>query len=189
MKGLKKPRDGILFSGGVACLLSLPVMAVDMEFKGELLYRSCQIKPESENQQVTFLERPAKEFWTPPARTPTESFSIKLCECDTTSIGKTVKVKFNGTKEGAMGTQSDYFLAMSGGPNKGKLAVGLLDSDGTTLLRLGEAESNIRATAIDAKDVELKFKAFVQATPSAIAAQSVVPGEYTATVNFELFYQ
>lgn len=187
MKGLK--RDGMLLSVVLACLLPLPVMAVDMEFRGELLDRPCQIKPGDENQLVTFMDRPAKDFWFPPARSPAESFSIHLTECDTTSVWKTVKVKFSGTKEEAMGTQSDYFLAMSGGPNKGKLAVGLLDSDGTTPLKLDEAESNIRATAIDGTDVALQFKAFVQATPAAIVAQNVAPGEYTSTVNFELFYQ
>ena len=189
MKGLKKLRDGILFSLVLACMQPLSVMAVDMQFNGELLDRPCQIKPGDENQLVTFLVRPAKDFWYPPARSPAKSFSINLTNCDTTSIWKLVKVKFSGTKEMAMGTQSDYFLEISGGPNKGKLAVGLLDSDGTTPLKLDEAESDIRVTAIDGSDFALRFKAFVQATPAAIAAQSVVPGEYTATVSFELFYQ
>lgn len=187
MKGLK--RDGVLFSVVLACLQPLSVMAVDMEFRGELLELPCQIQPGDENQLVTFLDRSTKDFWYPPARSPAESFSINLTECNTTSIWKTVKVKFSGTKEEAMGAESDYFLAMSGGPNKGKLAVGLLDLDGTSPLRLDESESNIRATAIDSTNVALRFKAFVQATPAAIAAQSVAPGEYTSTVNFELFYQ
>lgn len=189
MKELTKPNCGLLFFVVLACISSWPVIAVDMEFKGELLDRPCQIEPDSLNQLVIFMERPAKDFWLPPARSPAEPFSIKLTDCDTTSIWKTVKVKFTGVKEGGMGAQSDYFLAMSSGPNQGKLAVGLLDSDGITSLKLDETDSNIRATAIDSKDIELRFKAFVQATPGAITAQSVVPGEYTATANFELFYQ
>ncbi|EHL5408698.1 type 1 fimbrial protein, partial [Salmonella enterica] len=37
--------------------------------------------------------------------------------------------------------------------------------------------------------LQLNFKAFVQATPDAVAKKSVQPGEYTSVANFELFYE
>ncbi|EKO4926373.1 type 1 fimbrial protein, partial [Salmonella enterica] len=119
---------------------------------------------------------------------PAEKFSIRLVDCDTSSIWKTVKLKFSGNPEPGMKEKSDWFLRVSG-ENQGKLAVGLLDTDGVTPLKLGDAHNNRQGTQIEGNTVTLNFKAFVQATPDAIAQKSVQPGEYESVANFELFYE
>lgn len=177
-----------LLTALVAMALSGQARAVTVNFDGELLDRPCQVAPESLRQDVIFMERPARDFWTEPARSPVEKFKVRLMECDTSSIWKVVKLKFSGTPESNMTGQADYFLKVAG-DNSGKLAIGLLDTDGKTPLKLSEFQNNGQGTQIDGKDVVLTFGAFVQATPDAIAQKSVQPGQYTSVANFELIYE
>ncbi|MEC9534034.1 fimbrial protein [Escherichia marmotae] len=175
-------------TGCLPLLLTLSAGAVNVTFKGELLDRPCQIDSGSLNQDVEFPERPAKDFQYAPGRGPAENFSIRLVQCNTSTIWKTVKLKFSGDKESAMKEQSGYFLKVTG-VNTGKLAVGILDTDGTTLMKLGEAHNHGQGTPVDRDTLQFNFKAYVQATPDALAQKSVTPGSYASTANFELFYE
>lgn len=174
--------------GCLPLLLTLSAGAVNVTFDGELLDRPCQIDSGSLNQTVQFLDRSVKDFQVSPGKGPTEKFSIRLVGCDTFSIWKTVKLKFSGDNEPGMKEKSAYFLRVSG-ENQGKLAIGLLGTDGVTPLKLGDAHNNGQGTQIEGNTVMLNFKAFVQATPDAIAQKSVQPGEYKSVANFELFYE
>lgn len=174
----------------VGCLLllfTLSVNAVNVTFDGELLDQSCQVDSDSLNQTVQFKNRPVKDFQVSPGKGPAETFSIRLIECDESS-GNTVKLTFSGNNEPGMGEESEYFLSVSG-ENQGKLAVGLLDTDGITPLKLGDVHNAQQGTLIEGNTVTLNFKAFVQATPDAITNKSVQAGEYTSVVNFELSYE
>ncbi|WP_407911060.1 fimbrial protein, partial [Escherichia coli] len=178
----------VCLAGCLPLLFSLSAGAVNVTFDGELFDSPCQIAPDSLNQTVQFMERPVKDFQVSPGKGPAEKFSIRLVDCDTSSIWKTVKLKFSGDNEPGMKEKSDWFLRVSG-ENQGKLAVGLLDTDGATPLKLGDAHNNRQGTQIEGNTVTLNFKAFVQATPDAIAQKSVQPGEYKSVANFELFYE
>ncbi|TNV16821.1 type 1 fimbrial protein [Buttiauxella sp. B2] len=183
------PGTGIFrLAGCLPLLFTLSAGAVNVTFDGELLDRPCQIDSGSLNQTVQFLERSTQYFHVSPGKGPAEKFSIRLNDCDTSSVWKTVKLKFSGDNEPEMKEKSAYFLRVSGG-NQGKLAVGLLDTDGVTPLKLGEVHNNKQGTLIEGNTVTLNFKAFVQATPDAIAQKSVQPGEYSSVANFELFYE
>ncbi|MFO6426156.1 fimbrial protein [Escherichia coli] len=119
-------------AGCLPLLLTLSAGAVNVTFDGKLLDRPCQIDPGSLNQTVQFLERPVKDFQYAPGGVA-ENFSIRLVQCNTNTIWKTVKLKFSGDKESAMKERADYFLKVTG-KYTGKLAIGLLDTDGTTLV-------------------------------------------------------
>ncbi|KAB2827021.1 type 1 fimbrial protein [Escherichia coli] len=188
MKGFISGTGIARLAGGLPLLLTLSAGAVNVTFDGELLDRPCQIDSGSLNQTVQFLDRPVKDFQVSPGMGPAEKFSIRLVDCDTSSIWKMVKLKFSGDNEPGMREKSDWFLRVSG-ENLGKLAVGLLDTDGVTPLKLGDAHNNRLGTQIEGSTVTLNFKAFVQATPDAIAQKSVQPGEYKSVANFELFYE
>ncbi|HBQ4541254.1 TPA: type 1 fimbrial protein [Escherichia coli] len=176
-------------TGCLPLLLTLSAGAVNVTFDGELLDRPCQVDPASSNGlTVQFLERPARDFQYAPGRGPAEDFSIRLIQCNTGTIWKTVKLRFSGDKESAMKGQSAYFLKV-GGVNAGKLAIGILDTDGTTLMKLGEAHNHGQGTPVDRDTLQFNFKAFVQASPDALARKSVMPGSYASTVNFELLYE
>ncbi|HDD8965298.1 TPA: type 1 fimbrial protein [Escherichia coli] len=175
-------------TGCLPLLLTLSAGAVNVTFDGELLDRPCQIDSGSLNQTVQFLERPVKDFQVSPGKGPTEDFSIRLVQCNAGTIWKTVKLRFSGDKESAMKGQSAYFLKVTGG-NAGKLAIGILDTDGTTLMKLGEAHNHGQGTPVDRDTLQFNFKAYVQATPDALAQKSVTPGSYASTADFELFYE
>ncbi len=186
---------GIISGTGIArlasclpLLLTLSAGAVNVTFDGELLDHPCQIDSGSLNQTVQFLERPVKDFQSAPGRGPAETFSIRLINCNTTTLWKTVKLVFTGTREDNMEGQADYFLKVSG-INAGKLGIGILDTDGATLMKLGDAHNQGQGTSIDSETLQLNFKAYVQATPGAIAQKSVQAGTYESTANFNLTYE
>ncbi|HBA3590908.1 TPA: type 1 fimbrial protein [Escherichia coli] len=188
MRRLLLARNIVRLAGCLPLLLTLSAGAVNVTFNGELLDRPCQVDPASDGQTVQFLERPVKDFQHAPGRGATEDFSIRLIQCNTSTIWKTVKLKFSGDRESAMKEQADYFLKVTG-VNTGKLAIGLLDTDGTTLMKLGEAHNRGQGTPINSNTLLFNFKAYVQATPDALAQKSVTPGTYNSTANFELFYE
>ncbi len=189
MKGVISGTGIARLAGCLPLLLMLSAGAVNITFDGELLDRPCQIDSASLNRTVQFLERPVKDFQYAPGRGPAERFSIRLVQCNTNTIWKTVKLRFSGTREDAMKEQKDYFLKVTG-VNTGKLAIGILDTDGTTLMKLGEAYHNHgQGTPVDRDTLQFNFKAYVQATPEALAQKSVIPGSYASTANFELFYE
>lgn len=165
----------------------LTTEAVQVNFDGELINLPCRLAPESTSLNISFPDRPVQVFQTSPARTPMQNINIRLMECDVNSVIKTVKLKFNGEKETAMKGQSDYFIRVSG-INRGKLAVGLLDTTGRPL-KLGVAHNDNRGTAITSTILTLNFKAFIQATPDAIAQRAVAAGAYQAVASFELSYE
>lgn len=188
MKGVISGTGIARLMGCLPLLLTLSAGAVNVAFDGELLDRPCQIDSASLNQTVQFLERPAKDFQYAPGRGPAENFSIRLIQCNTNTIWKTVKLKFSGDKESAMKERSEYFLKVTG-VNTGKLAIGLLDTDGKTPMKLGDAHNQRQGSPINRDTLQLNFKAYVQATPDALAQKSVTPGSYASTANFELFYE
>lgn len=182
-------RTGIArLAGCLPLLLTLSAGAVNVTFDGELLDRPCQIDSASLNQTVQFLERSVKDFQVSPGKGPAEKFSIHLTDCDTSSVWKVVKLKFSGDSEPEMNEKSAYFLRVAG-ENQGKLAVGLLHSDGITLLKLGEFHNGGLGTPINNNSILLVFQAFVQATPDAIMQKSVRPGNYSSVAHFELSYE
>ncbi|GDM19299.1 fimbrial protein [Escherichia coli] len=187
MRRLLLARNIFRLTGCLPLLLTLPVCAVDVDFKGVLHDYPCKIDSGKTDHTVQFLDRPAKDFHVSPGKGPAEKFRITL-KCNVSPVWKTVKLKFKSEKtEPGMKEKSAYFLPVTG-PNTGKLAVGILDTDGVSLLKLGGAHNNNSGSLISG-DTVLNFKAFIQATPEAILRKSVIPGTYESTVTFELSYE
>lgn len=189
MQKLKLRTAVIFFIMGFISFYSLLVNAVEVSFDGELVDYPCQIDISSDGQTVQFMERPVKDFHLFPGKGPAEKFSIRMINCSSSSVWKTVKLKFSGDKEPGMNEKSDYFLRVSGSGNEGKLAVGVLDTDGVTQLKLEETHNSEKGTPLSDGSITLGFKAFVQATPDAIANKSVQPGNYSSVARFEVSYE
>ncbi|WP_283393002.1 fimbrial protein [Photobacterium phosphoreum] len=176
-----------------AWLFSSPTFAVDASWHGEVVEASCILAPESANQDVNFLERSVKDFNFEPGYSPREKFTIKLIECDNSAFN-TVKIRFYGQRENNMTEKSDYFLAVRG-VNSGRLGIGIIDVDGTPLKlgetpSLGESHNSGTGTIIGTnKILNLNFSAYVQATPDAMMNKTVVPGSYSSSATFEIFYE
>lgn len=181
----KNRMHGVLFS----VLLSvtfLPVSgyASELEFKGNLLDRPCQIDPSSVAQDVTFRETAIPLYHVWPGKSYKEKFQIKLVNCHATTMGKVVELTFKGAEEPKL----PGYLQVSG-VNSGRLGIGIIDTDGGSLLKLNQVQNGGLGNKVEKDSVTLNFKAFVQATPEAIKDKSVQAGDYSATATFELLYR
>lgn len=156
----------------------------DVLLQGNLLDRPCKIDPASQTQNVTFTETATPLYWSSPGKSAMKTFSVRLTNCYASSVGKVVKLTFNGSEELTL----PGYLATTG-TNAGRLAIGLVDTDGITLLKLGSPHNSSAGDSVAGSSLDLRFKAFVQATPDAIAQKNVVPGNYSATATFEVNYQ
>ncbi|CAG9435985.1 TPA: fimbrial protein [Providencia alcalifaciens] len=169
--------------------ITFSAKSVEISFKGDLIDYPCKIDTGSDNQIIQFLDYPLVNFHINPGKTPPKKFSIRLRDCDTNSAWKTVKIRFAGNKESQMNERSDYFLSVSGSGNEGKLAVGLLDADGKTPLKLDQVNNNLNGPPLTDGGMSLDYFAFVQATPEAILNKDVQPGAYESQATFELVYE
>ncbi|HDC1420161.1 TPA: type 1 fimbrial protein [Salmonella enterica] len=157
---------------------------VSLGFKGNLLDRPCQIDPSSVSQDVLFFETATPLYHKWPGRSYEERFAVKLINCHASTMGKVVKLVFRGNAEPSL----PGFLSVSG-VNAGRLGIGIVDTDGSSLLKLGDVHHLGAGDVVTASTVTLNFRAYVQATAEAITQKSVRPGDYMATATFELNYQ
>lgn len=176
----------------ISCLSILLTLssasAVNITFDGELFDRPCQIDSGSLNQTVQFKPSTTEDFHFSSGKGPETKFSIRLNNCNTNTVWRTVKLRFYGDKESAMKERSEYFLKVTG-VNSGKLAIGLLDTDGVTSLKLGDVHNRGGGSLIGSDILQLDFKAFVQITPDALVRKNITSGSYASTANFELLYE
>ena len=185
---MKRMTLGIAVLHLIGCI-AFSAKAVDISFNGDLTDYPCKIDTGSDNQTVHFLKYSVKNFHISPGNTPPQKLSIRLRDCDANSSLKIVKFRFSGNKEPQMKERRDYFLSVTGSGNEGKLAVGLLDTDGKTSLKLGDYHNHLNGTPLIDGSMNFDFFAFVQATPNAISNKSVQPGEYESLARFELVYE
>ncbi len=158
--------------------------ASELGFKGNLLDRPCQIDPSSVAQDVSFRETAAPLYHVWPGKSYEEKFQIKLVNCHASTIGKVVRLTFKGAEEPNL----PGYLQVSG-VNNGKLGIGIIDTDGGSLLKLNQVHNGGQGNKVEQDSVTLDFKAFVQATSEAITNKAVQPGDYRSTATFELLYK
>ncbi len=168
----------------IAILLMLPALVkANTIFEGTLVDSPCQIDPSSNSINVDFLDIPVKNFHFGDGKGYIEKFDIKLINCKPSDINKEVKLYFDGREDGSL----SGYLAVDGVNDK-KLAIGILDTDGVSLLKLKSAHNNGNGTPIKNGVITLSFGAFIQATPEALANKTVVPSNYSAVATFSLIY-
>ena len=155
-----------------------------LDFKGNLLDRPCQIDPSSVAQDVTFMDTATRLYHTWPGKSYEEKFQIKLVNCHATTMGKVVKLTFKGTEEQNL----PGYLQVSG-VNSGKLGIGIIDTDGSSLLKLNQVQNGGQGNKVEQDSVTLDFKAFLQATPKSIKEKSIQPGKFSSIATFELVYK
>ncbi|HBA8866445.1 TPA: type 1 fimbrial protein [Escherichia coli] len=180
----KNRMHGALFSVLLSVVfLPVSVCASELGFKGNLLDRPCQIDPSSAVQDVTFMDTATHLYHAWPGKSYEEKFQIKLANCHATTMGKVVRLTFKGAEEKSL----PGYLQVSG-VNSGRLGIGIIDSDGSSLLKLNQIHNGGQGSKVEKDSVTLNFKAFVQATSEAIANKAVQPGVYNSVATFELLY-
>lgn len=181
----KNRMHGALFSALLSVVfLPVSVCASELGFKGNLLDRPCQIDPSAVVKDVTFMDTATRLYHAWPGKSYEEKFQIKLVNCHITTMGKVVELTFKGAEEPKL----SGYLQVSG-VNSGKLGIGIIDTDGSSLLKLNQVHNGGQGCKVEKDSVTLNFKAFVQATSEAIANKAVQPGDYSSAATFELLYK
>lgn len=168
----------------LSLMTSTTISATELQFKGHLYNPPCRVDPDSAMKNVIFMNTPVKTFLRWPGRSYEQKFKIKLVNCQQSALGKQVKLAFYGNEENHL----PGYISVTG-DNNGKLGIGIIDTDGVSLLKLGHVHNQGVGTKIYQEEISLDFKAFVQATESAIYQKSVRPGGFSAVVTFLLYYQ
>lgn len=176
---------GVLFSI-LLSVIFLPASgyASELGFKGNLLDIPCQIDLSSAAQDVTFMDTATRLYHVWPGKSYEEKFQIKLVNCHATTMGKVVELTFKGAEEPKL----PGYLQVSG-VNSGKLGIGIIDTDGRSLLKLNQVQNGGQGSKVEKDSVTLNFKAFVQATSEAITNKTVQPGDYSSVATFEVLYK
>lgn len=156
----------------------------NLDIKGNLIDRPCRIDPNSAALTVSFMDTALPLYRTYPGKSYKERFTIKLINCHASTLNKVVELIFKGQEEHAL----PGMLAVTGN-NAGKLAIAILDTDESSLLKLNEVHNLGRGTVVEGENVILNFSSYVQASDAAIAGRSVTTGNYTAAATFELKYK
>lgn len=174
-KVLKKGMN--LFLPALIMGASFGVNAADnVVITGNLVTEPCTLDPESAEVILDFGNVVSKYFYSN-SRTPGETFSISLTECDL-DIGKNVSFKFSGTESSLLG-----LLAPDGKENG--LAIGIESADGLLAIPLGQETPLFE---LSEGTTRLTFKGYIAAKPDAIKDKTIVAGEFTATAVFEIIY-
>lgn len=159
--------------------LALAAPENNVHLTGALVAQPCVIPPGEENIPVEFGTVVDKYLYAN-TRTKSEDFAIHLTECDP-GIAQTVKMTFSGTPSLAL----PGLLALDGGSAATGVALGLETEDGSAL-PLNQATSAILLTE---GEMQLRYRAYVQGEPAAIAARTIGLGEFSATATFSLDYE
>lgn len=158
-----------------------PANAADdnVHFTGSLVAEPCVIPPGEESIPLEFGTVIDKYLYEN-QRTHSEDFTLHLTECDP-AIAGTVTVTFSGIPSGPL----PGLLALDGGSVATGVAIGLENGDGSAL-KLEEATAPVSITN---GEMQLPFRAYVQAEPQAVSAHTIGLGEFTATATFSLGYE
>lgn len=171
------PKAVVLF---LALFSSAPIMALEkVQFSGNLVTEPCVIPVGEESITLDFGTVIAKSLYTN-QRSLSQPFSIHLAQCDQ-SIASTVSVTFHGAKSASL----PGLLALDTDSSAAGISIGIEQENGE-LQPLDQAST---AITLLSGDNLLKWRAFVQGNPKAIAKENITPGEFNATAIFKLSYQ
>lgn len=149
----------------------------EIEFRGTVVTRACNIAPESVDQSVDMDTVLVKTLYRD-GHDRAWPFYINLTDCKT-NIYKTATVTFTGTEDSELTGK----LAVNNGANG--VAIALFNEQGDAI-NLGSPTS---ASTLSNGNNMLKFSAYVQGRPSAIQNRSITEGQFSSIANFVISYQ
>lgn len=166
---------GLLLAGASGSGLA----ADNMYFHGALVAEPCTLKPGDEDIQLDFGTVIDKYLYAN-VRTPAKPFTLTLQDCDL-SLGKTVKVTFNGNKS----LELPDLLALDGGSQASGIALGLETAAGQPVVLNKPSQGMTLASGGNS----LALQVYVQGEPTAIAQKNIGLGAFSAVATFGLEYE
>jgi len=147
-----------------------------IQFSGTLVNSACGLAPESSPVQVNFGEIPTSQL-KDNQHAGTKHAKIMLQGCDTT-VAKTATVTYTPA---TIDPDNAALAAFTSGTAHGA-GIGMIDS-GNQDVKWGEAASQVN---IANGKTDIDFVAYLQANN---ASDTVTPGDFESTVNFQIDYQ
>lgn len=179
-------RNGALPSKLILTLLGLSMLpmasalaADNMRFHGALVAEPCTIAPGTENIERKFGTIVVKYLYIN-QRTHGEIFTLPLTECDI-SLGNSVKVTFLGPESTAL----PGLLALDASSQAAGIAIGVETLGGKSI----PINQSSNGNQLVQDNSPIRFIAYVQGEPEAIAQQSIRLGPFNAMVTFSLEYE
>lgn len=179
--------QSVIFNGTISIVALILFMCSvkatsELTFSGNLRDMPCQVDAMSQSQDITLPNASTAQMNKSPGSSAMKGFTISLVNCQNDIIGKVVKLTFRGLEEVSL----PGYLAVNGA-NAGKIGIGIIDTDGSSILHLDDVH-NQGGGVVSTNTIHLNFSAYAQSTPLAIANQNVVPGDYSALTTFEISY-
>jgi len=147
-----------------------------INFTGKVTDEACTVNPSSATQTVNLGSVRTGGFNASGTTASPTRFSITLTSCP--AAAKTAVLKFDGPTSSG---NSNYLALTSGAGVATGVAIGLFESDSTTLIPVGSASTT--KTLVSGADTTIQFVAKYIST-----AATVVPGTANAVSNFTVSY-
>ncbi|CUZ17754.1 MULTISPECIES: fimbrial protein [Serratia] len=151
----------------------------NLYFHGELVAEPCVIPPGSEIVPLDFGTVIDKYLYSY-QRTLPIPLSIQLAECDL-SLGQSLTVTFVGSENGSL----PGYLALDTGSQARGVAIGLESMEGKSLPlnKRGEKISLVSGNN------QIRLQAYIRGEPLALQSRTIVRGDFSAAVTFNLEYE
>lgn len=156
----------------------------NLKFSGFLVMDPCELDPDTSDVEVSFGTIVDKYLYLN-QRTHSQQFVINLKDCDIDS-GNIVQMTFSGTPS----TELPGYIVPSSGEKTG-IAVGMerVVNDGSgPIVQLLPFNEAMPTSPLFNGTTTLRFRAFIQRIPSAIASHSIVRGNFSAVATFTIEY-
>ncbi|BEO10533.1 TPA: fimbrial protein [Serratia marcescens] len=170
------------FSAAMALLIVFTPHAraeYNLYFHGELVAEPCVIPPGSEIIPLDFGTVIDKYLYSY-QRTLAVPLAIQLAECDL-SLGQSLTVTFVGSENGSL----PGYLALDTGSQARGVAIGLESMEGKSLPlnKRGEKISLVSGNN------QIRLQAYIRGEPLALQSRTIVRGDFSAAVTFNLEYE
>lgn len=165
----------------VLSIASTPhVQAEDnLYFHGELVAEPCVIPPGSEVIPLDFGTVIDKYLYSY-QRTLPIPLSIQLAECDL-SLGQSLTLTFVGSENGSL----PGYLALGAGSQAKGVAIGLESMEGKALPLNKRGEKILLVSGNN----QIRLQAHIRGEPLALQSRSIVRGDFSSVVTFNLEYE
>ncbi|EML5381010.1 MULTISPECIES: fimbrial protein [Enterobacter] len=151
--------------------------ADNISFKGTLRAHACTLHPDDQDIQIDFDQLGSRDLYLN-GGTADEPFNIRLQNCNI-RVASTVEATFVGNQSAKI----PGALALDAGSTAAGFAIVLKDAYRQPL-KLGDASSS----PLTGTDTTLVFYRRLQVDPDALLNNGIVPGTFSASGTFTLFY-
>ncbi|TWY32307.1 MULTISPECIES: fimbrial protein [Serratia] len=175
-------KDFSFFSAVMVLLIALTphVRAEDnLYFHGELVAEPCVIPPGSEVIPLDFGTVIDKYLYSY-QRTLPVPLAIQLAECDL-SLGQSLTLTFVGSENGSL----PGYLALGAGSQARGVAIGLKSMEGKAL-PLNQRGEKI---SLVSGNNQIRLQAYIRGEPLALQHRTIVRGDFSSVVTFNLEYE